>query len=127
MARLTVSTIRNRVRTVLVIEDDAAVREACTEALVDEGYAVHSAADGLAALAELDCAPDVIVLDLVMRRRDGWEFLRRFRALPGQERTPVLLLTATASTGAALAGAQAILRKPFVLEALLRQVSDLAG
>lgn len=92
---------RNRVRTVLVIEDDAAVREAW--------------------------APDVIVLALVMPRMDGWEFLRRFRALPGQERTPVLLLTATASTGAALAGAQAILRKPFVLEALLRQVSDLAG
>jgi two-component system response regulator MprA len=124
---VTISTIRTRACTVLVVEDDAAVRDACTEALVDEGYAVHSAADGLAALAELGCAPDVVVLDLVMPRMDGWEFLRRLRALPDHERTPVLLLTATASTGAALAGAQAILRKPFVLEALLRHVSDLAG
>ena len=113
-------------RTVLIVEDDASVREICAEVLADEGYVVHAAADGIAGLAQLDYSPDVIVLDLVMPRMDGWEFLRRLREVAGHEQTPVLLLTATASSGASLAGAQAVLRKPFVVEALLRQVADLA-
>ena len=118
---------RTGMRTVLIVEDDAGVRDVCTEALTDEGYAVYAAADGLAGLAQLDCVPDVIVLDLVMPRMDGWEFMRRLREITGHERTPVLVLTASASSGASLAGAQAVLRKPFVLEALIRQVSDLAS
>lgn len=117
---------RTNTRTVLLIEDDASVRDVCAEALTDEGFVVHAAPDGLAGLAQLDCAPDVIVLDLLMPRMDGWEFLRRLREDEGHARTPVLLLTASSSSGAALAGAQAILRKPFVLEALIRQVRDLA-
>jgi two-component system response regulator MprA len=113
-------------RTILVVEDDAEVREVCAQVLTDEGYVVHAAPDGVSAIAQLDCMPDVIVLDLVMPRMDGWEFMRRLRAVAGHEHTPVLLLTATSSSGAALAGAQAILRKPFVVEALLRQVADLS-
>lgn len=123
---MTVTRHPDRPCTVLLIEDDAAVRDVCAEALTDEGYAVRAAGDGISGLAQLDHEPDVIVLDLAMPRMDGWEFLRRLRGTIGHERTPVLLLTATGSTGASLAGAQAILRKPFVLEALLRHVADLA-
>ena len=112
--------------TVLIVEDDASIRDVCAEALADEGYAVRAAGDGVAGLAQLDEDPDVIVLDLAMPRMDGWEFLRRLREKHGHERTPVVLLTATGSNGASIAGAQAIIRKPFVLEALLRQVADLA-
>lgn len=117
---------RAATRTILLIEDDAEVREVCAQVLTDEGYTVHAASDGISGIAQLDCMPDVIILDLVMPRMDGWEFMRRLRAVAGHERTPVLLLTATASSGASLAGAQAILRKPFVVEALLRQVADLS-
>jgi CheY-like chemotaxis protein len=117
---------RAATRTVLIVEDDAEVRAICAEVLTDEGYTVHAAPDGVSGIAQLDCRPDVIVLDLVMPRMDGWEFMRRLRAIAGHEHTPVLLLTATASSGAALAGAQAIVRKPFVVEALLRQVADLS-
>lgn len=123
---MTVNRHPDRPCTVLIVEDDAGIRDACAEALTDEGYAVHVARDGLAGLVELRRDPDVIVLDLAMPRLDGWEFLRRLRAMDDHARTPVLLLTATSSKGASLAGAQAILRKPFVLEALLRQVADLA-
>jgi CheY-like chemotaxis protein len=116
---------RTATRTVLLIEDDAEVREVCAHVLSDEGYTVHTASDGVSGIAQLDRMPDVIVLDLVMPRMDGWEFMRRLRGVADHEHTPVLLLTATASSGASLAGAQAILRKPFVVEALLRQVADL--
>ena len=113
-------------RSILVIEDDAEVREVCAQVLADEGYTVHAAADGVSGIAQLDCMPDVIVLDLVMPRMDGWEFMRRLRTVAGHEHTPVLLLTGTSSSGGALAGAQAILRKPFAVEAFLRQVADLS-
>jgi CheY-like chemotaxis protein len=116
---------RTATRTILLVEDEADVREVCAQVLSDEGYTVHAAADGVSGIAQLDCGPDVIILDLVMPRMDGWEFMRRLRAVAGHEHTPVLLLTGTSSSGAALAGAQAILRKPFVVEALLRQVADL--
>lgn len=114
-------------RTVLLVDDDAEVRDVCAQVLSDEGYTVHAASDGVSGIAQLDRMPDVIVLDLVMPRMDGWEFLRRLREVAGHERTPVLLLTATASSGASLVGAQAILRKPFVVEALLRHVADLSS
>jgi two-component system, chemotaxis family, chemotaxis protein CheY len=117
---------RTAMRTVLLIEDDAEVREICAQVLLGEGYVVRAAPDGVSGIAQLDCMPDVIVLDLVMPRMDGWEFMRRLRAVAGHEHTPVLLLTGTSSSGAALAGAQAILRKPFVVEALIRQVADLS-
>jgi len=117
---------RTATRTILLVEDEADVREVCAQVLSDEGYTVHAAADGVSGMAQLDCRPDVIILDLVMPRMDGWEFMRRLRAVAGQEHTPVLLLTGTSSSGAELAGAQAILRKPFVVEALLRQVADLS-
>jgi two-component system response regulator MprA len=131
--RVTVSTTRPdqlgdiRVRTILIIDDDATVRDVCSIALTEEGYLVETATDGLDALDRIGCAPDVVVLDLLMPRMDGFAFLRRLRALAGHERTPVLLLTATGSSGESLAGAQAVLRKPFVLDALLRQVADLAN
>ena len=117
---------RSATRTILLIDDDAEVRQACAQVLSEEGYSVHAASDGVSGIAQLDCMPDVIVLDLVMPRMDGWEFIRRLRAVAGHEHTPVLVLTATSSSGAALVGAQAILRKPFVVDALLRQVADLS-
>lgn len=77
--------MRTATRTVLIVEDDAGVRELCAEALTDEGYSVQSAADGLAGLLQLDCAPDVMVLDLVTSRLDGWQFMRRLRQVAGHD------------------------------------------
>jgi len=112
---------------IFIVDDHPVVREGLVAALdgkngIEVAGVFGSAEEALTARGNAD----VIVLDLVMPRMDGWEFMRRLRAVAGHERTPVLLLTATASSGAALAGAQAILRKPFVVEALLRQVADLS-
>ena len=60
---------------ILVVEDDRVVREVVSDALVDAGYAVASAADGADALDQLHDHPaDAILLDLMMPVMDGWTF-----------------------------------------------------
>jgi len=78
---------------VLVVDDDAAVREGLLEFLRDEGYEALGAENGRRALDLLEEgeAPRLILLDLMMPVMDGWQFLaeRARRAYP----TPVVLLS----------------------------------
>jgi CheY-like chemotaxis protein len=62
---------------VLIVDDDPEIRESMRMVLEDEGYHVREAADGVAALDELhrDQQPCVVLLDLMMPRMNGWEFL----------------------------------------------------
>jgi CheY-like chemotaxis protein len=92
-----------------------------------EGYRVATATDGQDGLSQLDCGPDLIVLDLMMPVMDGHEFLRRLGALPVHTDTPVLVVSAQ-HDGSPPQGASAVMSKPFDTEALLGQVSGmLAG
>jgi len=73
--------------TILFVDDDPAMREVMTLILGEEGFSVSTAADGLAAVAELrTLTPDLIISDLHMPRMTGVEFLsvvrRRFPAIP---------------------------------------------
>ena len=115
---------------VLVVDDDAAVRESLRRALQLEGYDVELAEDGRDALSRLDRhdgEPDAVVLDVLMPRVDGLEVARRLR----QEgsRLPILMLTArdeVADRVAGLdAGADDYLVKPFALEELLARLRAL--
>ncbi|HEX6062137.1 MAG TPA: hypothetical protein VF001_08710 [Candidatus Limnocylindria bacterium] len=92
--------------------------------MLRRGHTVHAAADGASGIAQLDCKPDVIVL--ARDAADGWagSSCAGCAEVAGHEHA-VLLLTGTASSGASLAGVQPILRKPLVVEALLRQVAYL--
>lgn len=89
---------------------------------MDEGYRVETAIDGLDALQRLGSAPDLVLLDLQMPVMNGYEFLGHFRNTTNHGTTPVLVVTST-DDGNAIEGAQAILRKPFEITALLAQVS----
>jgi two-component system response regulator ResD len=77
---------------VLVVDDEQIVREVLARYLEQEGFAVDTAQDGEQALASFDAtAPDLVLLDLMLPRVDGYEVLRRMRErLP----TPVIMLTA---------------------------------
>ena len=78
---------------VLVVDDDAALRESLAEALGDLGYMPVMAPDGSSALERLDRGRvDAVLLDLRMPGLDGMEVLRRIRALP--QPPPVAVLTA---------------------------------
>lgn len=114
--------------TVLVAEDDRAVRDAIQRALVFEGYEVLVARDGAEALSTvLNDDPDAIVMDISMPHVDGLEACRRIRARGLA--TPILMLTArheiTDRVAGLDAGADDYLVKPFALEELLARLRAL--
>ena len=109
---------------ILLVEDDAAIREALDEVLADLGYEVVSAPDGRGGLqlAAQQAEPCPILLDWRMPVLDGPEFLARLRELPRGKEFPVILSTADrAATDLTMGGDQvaAILSKPFDLDSLL--------
>ena len=114
--------------TVLVVEDDAAVRESLVRALGQDGYAVETAADGHVALSAVAARePDVVVLDVGLPGVDGLAVCRRYRA--DGRRTPVLMLTArdrvTDRVAGLDAGADDYLVQPFALVELLARLRAL--
>ncbi|MFD8813569.1 response regulator transcription factor [Streptomyces sp. NPDC059627] len=120
-------------QTVLLAEDDRAIRHALERALTLEGYEVTAVADGVEALAHAHRTnPDVLVLDVMMPGIDGLQVCRVLRA--EGDRTPILMLTALVETADRIAGLDAgaddYVVKPFDVEevfarlrALLRRTS----
>jgi CheY-like chemotaxis protein len=99
---------------VLLVDDDAAVREVTARILQDLGYGVLEAGSGGAALDVLDreAAIDLLLVDFAMPGMNGAEVAREVQARrPG---LPVLFITGYADTEALAAGGGRILRKPFV-------------
>ena len=82
------------VPTILIVDDDELVRMIMRAELEDEGFAVAEAGDGLDAL-ELcrDGAPDLLVVDVVMPRMDGYELCRALRGQPEMAFLPILMAT----------------------------------
>jgi CheY-like chemotaxis protein len=114
--------------TVLVVDDDPGIQELLVALLEDEGYSVVVAGDGLEALDALAAArPDIIVLDMMMPRMDGYGFAQERRRRALHPDVPVLLLTADSHSKqkAVETGAQGSLAKPFSLTALVGLVDDL--
>jgi CheY-like chemotaxis protein len=82
-------------RTVLIVEDDEAARDQLQRTMVKQGWTVLLAGDGQAALdAVRETEPSLVLLDLMMPRMDGFEFLDHFRRDPRFVHTPVIVVTA---------------------------------
>ena len=108
--------------TVLCVDDDRNLCQILARALSEEGYEVHTAFDGDEALALVrETAPDLVLLDLILPRRDGFAVMEAVRALDGQlAATPVLVLSGCTPTPAyreraASLGAVDLLTKPVPL------------
>lgn len=78
--------------TILIVDDEAIVREVVAQYLTQDGFAVETAADGAEALARFASSrPDLVLLDLMLPGIDGLEVCRRIRA---QSNVPVIMVTA---------------------------------
>ena len=113
-------------RTVLVVDDEPTISEVVARYLERAGYAATTAGDGIEALRLAgECDPDLVVLDLMLPELDGFEVLRRLQA-DGEERTPVILLTAKGEHDDKLAGlrrgADDYIVKPFSPSELVARV-----
>ena len=116
--------------TILVVDDDQAVREALRRALTMQGYSVELASDGEEALKTLSrngSVVDLAIIDVLMPNVDGIEVTRRLRS--GGSSLPILMLTARDQVSDRVAGLEAgaddYLVKPFALEELIARVRAL--
>jgi|SRR5262245_16062124 len=111
---------------VLIVEDDADLREMMAQLLSLEGFQPATVANGREALEYLrdGDAPRVILLDLMMPVMDGWEFRRKQQADPALASVPVIILSALDQTRAGNLNAKAFLKKPLDFDHLLALVRE---
>jgi CheY-like chemotaxis protein len=117
---------------VLVVDDDEVIRRLIAVNLQLEGFDVETAVDGqdcLDKVAQID--PDVITLDVMMPRLDGWETAIQLRKSPELAHIKVVLITARAQEDdknrGSRVGADAYLTKPFDPNEMIRVVRELAA
>src|SRR5437868_15297586 len=114
--------------TVLVVEDDVALRRLIEESLFFDGFHVISVAHGAEALRVLNCVtPRLVVLDLVLPWVNGVEVLATMRAVPRWRSVPVVVVTGSATTEHDLRSFPplTLLRTPIQLDALTATVQQL--
>lgn len=111
---------------IVVADDDPIVTRFLSAVLEDEGFEVHTAADGEKALELIRAAkPDLVILDLVMPYRDGFEVCQQVRGAAESRHVPVIILSMKEKEQDALrafeVGADDFIRKPFnALELIAR-------
>ena len=115
---------------VLVVDDDDVIRQLITVNLELEGFEVIPAVDGQDALDKVkDARPEVVTLDVMMPRVDGWEAAARLRADPETAHIKVILLSARAQESdiqrGERIGVDAYLTKPFDPDELIDVVRRL--
>jgi CheY-like chemotaxis protein len=109
---------------ILIVEDDADLREMMAQLLTLEGFRAETVANGRDALEYLRRGdpPDLILLDLMMPVMDGWEFRRQQREDPALANVPVVVLSALDQARVADLGGTAFLKKPLDFDRLLELV-----
>ncbi len=119
-------------KSVLIVDDEASIILSLRHLMQREGYHVRVASDGEAGLAEVAASPpDLILLDVMIPKRDGYDICQTIRANPDWNELKIIMVTAKgreieAEKGLAL-GADAYVTKPFSTRELAKQVRDLLG
>ncbi len=119
-------------KTILIVDDLASVRFYHKMLVSQAGFTALTAADGMEALAVLEKNPiDLVILDLLMPRMSGAEFLVRARASKRYDGLPVLVISSEAqkeiTATMATSGNCEILKKPILPDALMAAIHRLIG
>lgn len=112
---------------ILVVDDEKGIQEIVSQALKRRGYDTLNAADGDTALdMAFTAKPDLIILDLMLPRMDGWEVCRRLKSNKETASIPIIMLTArreeTDLVEGLDLGADDYIKKPFSLAELTARV-----
>jgi excisionase family DNA binding protein len=115
---------------VLLVDDDEAMRELVRTQLEREGYDVQEAASADEGLAAIESRkPELVLLDVMMPHVDGWEMLRRIQERHGAGAIPVLMFSGqvddAAQRQAASGGASGFVGKGFDLDELVEQAKSI--
>ena len=117
---------------VLIVDDDPRIREFVRVNLEMDGFAVREAGSADEGLEALEAEPpDLILLDVMMPKVDGWEMLQRVRERHGVDSIQVIMFSGQVDDDAAdqaqAGGAQAFVGKPFNPQDLVTRAKDLLG
>ena len=115
---------------ILIVDDEENITEFIARALRLHGFKTICAHDGDQALSTVEEElPDLIILDLMLPKMDGWEVCRRVKSSPATKKIPIIMLTARTSTEDVVQGlnlgADDYIKKPFPLDELLARVKVL--
>ena len=118
-------------RRVLLIEDEPNIIEAISFILSRDGWTVHTHADGASAMDRLRAhPPDIVILDVMLPGRSGFDILQELRQTDGFETLPVMMLTARGQAKdrelAERLGVTQFMTKPFSNAEILSSVRQLA-
>ena len=125
------ASLLNTMSIVLVVEDSIPQREMITELLRGSGLDVAAVSDGVEALEKIQSGhpPDLVVLDIVMPRMNGYEVCRRLKADPSTQNVPVILCSSKGEEfdryWGMKQGADAYIAKPFQPTELVGTVKQL--
>ena len=113
----------------LLVDDDPNVVEILTESLRSHGYETESAMDGEEALRKYDeCKPDLVVLDVVLPKKDGFAVCDEIRARDIHRDVPIIMVSANSIQDSLVrglrSGAQDYLKKPFSIKEIIAKIDN---
>jgi CheY-like chemotaxis protein len=114
-------------RIVLVVEDEASIRDVITDILDERGFRVVSAPNGAEALRWLDTVrPDVVVLDLLMPVMHGWAFMEAYADKTDGRAIPIVVVSVNPALPRSFYrfGVREVVGKPFDVDRLIHAVED---
>jgi twitching motility two-component system response regulator PilH len=116
--------------TVMLVEDNLSQREMIASVLRENGIEVISVQDGLEALNQVErIRPDLVVLDIIMPRLNGYEVCRRLKSNPVTQQVPVVMCSSKGEEfdryWGMKQGADAYITKPFIAQELVQTVRNL--
>lgn len=118
--------INQNTKSILVVDDDEAIREVLKMSLEMEGYPVMTATNGKEALDILSRSPNqgLILLDLMMPVMNGWEFVEEFQKVEKYSNIPIILISAYSERAKNLPAIQEVFSKPMNFNTLLDRVKS---